>query len=174
MRPDRALAAALRRAAGLTAVLLALLVFHAPFPGLAVRAWLVALAAVFAWAVAGPASGGWIVGERARRRLRWAWWRRDRPERVRGLEEVEHAVDFSLATAFDLHYRLRPHLVRIAAHRLALRGVSLEAQPDRARRLLGSEAWEVVRPDRPAPESRSAPGIELRRLRRVVESLDAL
>ena len=174
MRPDPALSAALRRAAGLTAVLLALLVFHAPSPGLAVRAWVVALAAVFAWALAGPASGAWIVGERPPRRLRWRWWRRERPERVRGLEELEHAVDFSLATAFDLHYRLRPHLVRIAAHRLAVRGVTLETQPEQARRLLGADAWEVVRPDRPAPESRNAPGIELRRLRRIVEGLDAL
>lgn len=95
------------------------------------------------------------------------------PERVRSLEELEHAVDFAVTTSFDVHYRLRPHLVRIAAHRLAAhRGISLEEQPTAARQVLGDELWALVDPDRPGPAERNAPGIPLARLRLLVDNLE--
>ena len=95
------------------------------------------------------------------------------PERVRSLEELEHAVDFAVTTSFDVHYRLRPHLARIAAHRLAARrGISLEDQPALARQALGEELWAVVDPDRAPPVERNAPGLPLVRLRRLVAALD--
>ena len=51
----------------------------------------------------------------------------------------------------DAHTRLRPVLVEIAEARLVRRGLRLERDVEEARRLLGPAAWELVRPDRPAP-----------------------
>ena len=97
------------------------------------------------------------------------------PERVRSLEELERAVDFALTTSFDVHYRLRPHLGRIAAHRLAARrGIAMDEQPELARAALGEELWELVDPDRPAPAERNSPGMALARIRRLVAALDAV
>jgi hypothetical protein len=178
LAPDLTLRRALGLAATASAVLLGLLLFRAPYFGIGLRLWLVSLAAVFVWALTGRVLAHRPVGDGPGAVVHWnrlRWWRGGgRGERVRGLEELEHAVEFSLTTAFDLHYRLRPHLVRIAAHRLAQRGVDLDAEPQRARDLLGPEAWELVRPDRPAPERRNARGLELDRLRRVMERLSAV
>jgi hypothetical protein len=157
-----------------TVPLLAAILLRVPHPNLALRLWLVALGAIGLSAVTERALARWTVRDVAGLRLRWGWWRRPRPERVRALEELEHAVDFSLGTAFDVHYRLRPHVRRVAAHRLAVRGVRLDAQPDRVRTLIGPEAWDLVRPDRPEPDDRNAPGMELSSIRRVVDGLDAL
>jgi hypothetical protein len=170
-RPRRRL---LQQVAAVTAPLLAVVVLRVPHLGLAFRLWVVAVGAIgiaslTEWALAGRA-----VQDVKDARLRRAWWRRPGSDRVRPLEELEHAVDFSLGTAFDVHFRLRPHLRRVAAHRLAARGVSLDQQPERARALLGQEAWELVRSDRPEPEDRAARGLELARLRRVVEALGAI
>jgi hypothetical protein len=166
---------ALWRSATVTGILLALLVVRAPYFDLALRLWLVSLAAILVWALTARSLTGWTRAADRGRPLDWRWWRPRAPvERIRGLEELEHAVEFSQTTAFDLHYRLRPHLVSVATHRLAVHGVQLEAQPARARQLLGEEAWELVRPDRLPPERRNDRGLELATLRRVVERLDAL
>jgi hypothetical protein len=164
----------LTQAIAVTVPLLVVLVLRVPYLGLAVRLWLVALGAIVIGALAERAFAGWTMRDGTSLRLRWGWWRRPRPERIRALEELEHAVDFSLGTAFDVHYRLRPHLVRIAAHRLAARGVSLDVQSRRAEELLGPDAWPLVRPDRPDPEDRNARGLDLASLRRVVERLDGI
>jgi hypothetical protein len=101
--------------------------------------------------------------------------RRIHPERVRSLEELEHAVDFALTTSFDVHYRLRPHLSRIAAHRLAARrGIAMGEQPAAARAALGEELWALVDPDRTSPAERNAPGLPLDRIRRLVAALEAV
>jgi hypothetical protein len=163
------------RAAFLTAILIALLLVHAPYFDLALKLWLVALAAIVAWALTAGTLTAWpSVAERRRSLDPRGWRRRSSRERVRDLEELEHAVEFSVTTAFDFHFRLRPHLVGIAAHRLALRGIDLDHQPERARALLGEETWQLLRPDRPAPEARNASGLPLRTLQRVVEKLDAV
>jgi hypothetical protein len=163
------------RIAFATAILVGLVIFRAPFLGLALRLWLVALAAIVIWAISAHALTGWSRAESEARRLHWRRWRRPPPaEPLRALEELEHAVEFGRTTAFDFHFRLRPHLVRAAAAGLARRGVGLEAEPGRARELLGDETWELVRPDRPAPERRNASGLELERLQRVLDRLDAL
>jgi hypothetical protein len=148
--------------------------FHSGFAGLALRLWLVGVGALLFWAVSGAAFGTWAVPEPPRFALPPAWRRRPPPERLRQLEELETAVDFALGTAFDLHFRLRPHLVRVAATRLAARGVDLQAEPDRARALLGPDVWDLVRPDREPPEDRAGRGADLARLRRVVDQLDAI
>src|SRR5207245_1621857 len=140
-----------QQAAAVTVPLIVVLVLRIPYPGLALRLWLVALGAIGLGALTERALAGRAVRDVPGRRLTWARWRRPRPERIRALEELEHAVDFSLGTAFDVHYRLRPHVRRIAAHRLAARGVALDQRPDRAQALLTAEAWELVRPDRPEP-----------------------
>ena len=157
-----------------TAPLLVVVALRIPYLGLALRLWLVALGAIGLGLLTERALAGRVVRDVPGLRLPWGWWRRPRGERVRALEELEHAVDFALGTAFDVHYRLRPHVRRVAAYRLGLRGVSLDRQPRRAAELLGPEAWDVARPDRPEPDDRNARGLDLACLRRVVEGLDAL
>ena len=174
VRPDPDVRRALGQVAIVTAPLAVVLVLRVPWLGLALRLWLVALGAIGVAALSSRALAGRAVADPAAGRPWWGWWRRLPPERVRALEELEHAVDFALATAFDVHFRLRPHLRRIAAHRLAVRGISLDGQPERARELLGAETWELVRPGRPEPEDRNGRGVTLAGVRRVVDRLDAL
>jgi hypothetical protein len=101
--------------------------------------------------------------------------RGSRIERLPELARLEREVALSGSTAFDVHYRLRPTLREIAEHRLATGpGVDLEANPTRARELLGEEAWELVNPWRPPPRDRLAPGISLDELRRVLDRLEAV
>lgn len=158
----------------MTLPLLVVLLLRVPRQGLALRLWLVALGAIGLSTLTELALARWVVRDVPAVRLRWGWWRRPLPQRVRALEELEHAVDFSLGTAFDVHYRLRPHVRRVAAHRLAGRGVSLDGQPERARALIGLDVWDLVRRDRPEPEDRNARGMDLPSIRRVVDVLDAL
>ncbi len=91
------------------------------------------------------------------------------------LARMEARTALAVAGAFDLHFRLRPRLRGLATELLASRrGVALEAQPERARKALGDETWELVREDRPPPDDRLARGIPIRDLARVVESLENL
>lgn len=91
------------------------------------------------------------------------------------LARLEQEAALGVAWSFDLHHRLRPRLRRLAAELLAARrGVSLDGSPERARGLLGGEAWELVRADRPPPADRRARGIAAEELARVVESLERL
>jgi hypothetical protein len=86
-----------------------------------------------------------------------------------------HDVKQSAASAFHLHVRLRPILREVAAHRLWMRfGVDLDREQERARGLIGAEAWELVRPERPSPSDRLARGPRPSDLRRVVEDLERL
>lgn len=100
--------------------------------------------------------------------------RRHHPERPRAIEEVEHAVDFARSRAFDVHFWLRPHLLRVATYRLAAHhGLRLDGDREAARALLGDRLWEFVRPDRELPD-RTARGLELGQLRALVEDLERL
>ena len=91
------------------------------------------------------------------------------------LGRIEHEVALGVGGSFDLHYRLVPRLRTVAAGLLeSRRKVSLEADADTARAILGEDTWEVVRPGRPAPEDRLGRGIELRDLERVVGTLEAI
>ncbi len=86
-----------------------------------------------------------------------------------------HDVEQSVASVFHLHVRLRPILREIATHRLWMRfGVDLERDHERARGLIGPEAWELVRPERPPPSDRLAPGPPASDLVRVVEELERI
>jgi hypothetical protein len=84
-------------------------------------------------------------------------------------------LELSTYNAFYFHSRLRPRLRDVAAHKLRARyGVELDAEPIRARELVGSEAWEAVRPDRPPPADRMAAGPTLGELRVVIDELEAI
>jgi len=88
---------------------------------------------------------------------------------------LERDVQLSRINAFHFHMRVRPVLREIAALRLSRRyGVVLDREPARARELVPSAAWEVVRPDRPPPEDRLGPGPTLASLRTVVSELERL
>ena len=98
-----------------------------------------------------------------------------RDERLPELARVERAVSLGMATAFDLHYRLRPSLRRIAGELLAARrGIDLDGSPEAARKALGDATWEILRADREPPRDRYGTGLELASLRAVVTSLEAL
>ncbi|HET7743138.1 MAG TPA: hypothetical protein VFK76_00180 [Gaiellaceae bacterium] len=91
------------------------------------------------------------------------------------LLRLEQACALGVARSFDLHYRVRPRLRELAAPLLALRrGISLDRDSDAARRVLGETTWDLVRPDRPAPDDRLAAGIPATALRDVVASLERL
>jgi hypothetical protein len=91
------------------------------------------------------------------------------------LERFEREIALAMATAFDVHYRLRPTLRGIAGELLAARrGLHLDDDRDAARRVLGEDTWEIVRADRQPPRDRAAAGIDLRSLDSVVASLEAL
>jgi hypothetical protein len=91
------------------------------------------------------------------------------------LARMEDELALGVAGAFDLHHRLAPRLRGVAAGLLlSRRRVSLEREPDEARRILGDETWQIVRPDRQPPEDRLARGITPDGLTRVVDSLEAV
>jgi hypothetical protein len=99
--------------------------------------------------------------------------RRPRPET--GELALVRELDLSTMNAFHLHVRLRPVLREIAAHRLRRHyGVELDDEQARARELVGTEAWELVRPNRPPPADRLAAGPQLATLRTVVDELEQI
>lgn len=98
-----------------------------------------------------------------------------RAERLPELARLEREVTLASSSAFDVHFRLRPLLRELAGGLLAARrGIALDGEPARAQAALGEETWELVRADREPPRDRYGPGIPPDRLRRVVESLEAL
>jgi hypothetical protein len=117
---------------------------------------------------------GWSEDDGAallpRRRARRAGRGKPMPQ----LAELERLMEFASATAFDVHYRLRPRLIGIATHRLGRRGISLEAQPEQARAAVGDATWGLIRPDRRPPEQRHGPGIQSAELQHILEEIDAL
>jgi hypothetical protein len=95
--------------------------------------------------------------------------------RLPELARLEREVTLATASAFDLHYRLRPILREIAGGLLfTRRGIDLDQQADRARAVLGEEAWRLVQPDRPPPGDRHGPGLPPAELARVIERLEAI
>ena len=80
------------------------------------------------------------------------------------LEKLEREVTLATASAYDLHFRLLPHLREIAQARL-----------ERAGRTPGPDTlgrwWELLRADRPPPEDRFAKGISQSELRALISDL---
>jgi hypothetical protein len=143
---------------------------------LIVHLYLIALTTIVLVALVEMATAAYTpAGLRRRTPLLPRWFRRHPPPpRLRPLEVLEHAVDFAPQTAFDVHYRLRPHLVRIADQRLARHGLDRTLHPDAARAVLGDAAWDLIRPDRPRPHERNQPGVPLAQIRETVERLESL
>ncbi len=94
--------------------------------------------------------------------------------RPASLARVEREVTLATGTAFDVHFRLRPLVQTLAAGLLLRRGVDLERSPARAEELLGPEIWELVRPDREAPDDRTAPGVPIETIERTMDDLERL
>lgn len=90
------------------------------------------------------------------------------------LLRIERIVERSSESGLTAHAQLRPLLSEIAEARLARRGLQLSRDHDEARRLLGPKTWELVRPDRPQPTDRRAPGVAPRELEAVLDSLETL
>jgi len=91
------------------------------------------------------------------------------------LARLEDEAALAVAGAFELHHRFAPRLRALAAGLLASRRrVSLERDPDEARRIVGDETWEVIRSDRQPPEDRLGRGVSPEALARVVASLERI
>jgi hypothetical protein len=93
------------------------------------------------------------------------------PTRPTDLLRIERELSLGVASAGHLHTRLLPLLREAARARL---GFDPARNPARARAALGDEAWELLRPDRPAPEDRHAAGAPLRKLEHCIETLERL
>ena len=105
-------------------------------------------------------------------------FRQPTPRTVEALAE-RRRIAFELRSSQDvastLHFQVRPRLRVIADDRLAARhGLSLDRDPEASRRLLGEEAWELLRADRPQPPARSGAGIRAAELERIVSAVEGL
>ena len=97
------------------------------------------------------------------------------PSRPKQLAELERLVSIARDNALHVHAYLRPLLAEIASRRLAARGRALGRMPEPVgRHVLGDRLWEIVRPNRPFPEDRRAPGVSLRELSEMLERLERL
>ncbi|HKI93484.1 MAG TPA: hypothetical protein VJ986_14375, partial [Gaiellaceae bacterium] len=84
-------------------------------------------------------------------------------------------LELGAASAMHAHRRLLPLLREAAASRIGSRhGFELDRRPDAARRLLGDEVWELLRPDRPEPADRHGPGVPRRSITTVIERVESL
>jgi hypothetical protein len=91
------------------------------------------------------------------------------------LEQLRSRLASSQSSAFEFHYRLRPHLVSLAAARLERRhGVDLSRHPERARALLGEQAWGLLRPDWEPPRDLRQRGLTRHELRLLIETLETI
>jgi hypothetical protein len=170
--PAGTLARALTLGALLTAGAAALLVVFPARAGLVAHVWLVLVLAV-ALAVSLERLRAALPAGRSPFDAAFAPVRRP-PARPASLARAEREVTLATGTAFDVHFRLRPALRRVAEGLLLARGVDLDTRPDRAQALLGDETWGVVRPDRPAPADRAAPGLPAVAIGRIVADLERL
>ncbi|MFL5925427.1 MAG: hypothetical protein ACJ77E_00635 [Gaiellaceae bacterium] len=114
------------------------------------------------------AAAGDSVPRRSRSELDQALAERARRDvRIRDVERTEREVTLATASAYDLHYRLLPHLREIAQCRLERAGKAPSPET------LGPW-WELLRADRPEPEDRFAPGIKQAELRALVDDLERM
>ena len=97
------------------------------------------------------------------------------PSRPPELDRLSDVVALATASAFDLHYSLRPILQEIAAARLeASSGIELAADPAAARAAMPAEVWEMVRPDRPRPNASTPRGLQLERIEAILGELERI
>jgi hypothetical protein len=85
------------------------------------------------------------------------------PGRPNALVRIERELTLANSNAGHVHDRLRPMVRDIAQARLGRAAT---------REQLGAETWALIRPDAPEPDDRSAPGLSLGTIRRVIEALE--
>jgi hypothetical protein len=91
------------------------------------------------------------------------------------LLRVQRDLELGIAGAAHAHQRLLPMLREAAAARLGARhGIELERRPEAAQALLGDDLWELLRPDRPEPTDRFAPGVRRDRIAAAIERVELL
>jgi hypothetical protein len=90
------------------------------------------------------------------------------------LLSTKRLVSAALGSSADLHVRLRPLLRDAAAERLRRRGLELDSGSEVVRSLLGEDAWELLRPDRPLPERPFRRVTSTAQLQAIVERVEAL
>jgi hypothetical protein len=129
---------------------------------------------VYVFAVGGLLMLGLVAaaGDSAPRRLRSELDRAlaesgEHAQKLPEVEKLQREVSLATASAYDLHFRLLPHLREIAQCRL-----------ERAGKTAGPETlgrwWELLRPDRQEPEDRFSPGIKQAELRALVDDLERM
>ncbi|MGO9821140.1 MAG: hypothetical protein ACLPTJ_10880 [Solirubrobacteraceae bacterium] len=97
---------------------------------------------------------------------------RPRPDQLVTLERLVSSAE---ASTLHTHAYLRPVLVEVATRRLAAHGYALNSvSADAGRRLLGDPLWDLVRPGRPFPEDRHAPGIPGSQIAAMLDVLERL
>ena len=88
---------------------------------------------------------------------------------------MERELELATASADHAHRRLVPLLRAAAAARLGMRhGIELERRPDLARQRLDEQTWDLLRPDRPEPPNRHAPGPRRSEIAAVIAQLERL
>jgi len=95
----------------------------------------------------------------------------EQPVRPPELMRIEREITLGSSSAGHLHLRLLPLLREVATAKL---GIELDRRPEQAHAALGDETWELLRPDRPPPADRTAPGLPLRGIRALVDTLEQL
>jgi hypothetical protein len=91
------------------------------------------------------------------------------------LVALERLVVTAGTSAMQVHAYLRPRLIEIVSYRLAVRGQTLARMPESVgRELLGDRLWDIVRPGRPFPEDRNAPGVRPPELAAMLAVLERL
>ena len=140
----------------------------------AVAIWVVIVAAL-ALAALIRHSGGRGRPEPPRRFEEALRRRKPAPSQAVEFLRMERELSLGTADADHAHRRLLPLLRAAAAARLAARhGVALERRPETARALLGDDVWELLRPDRPAPEDRHGPGVPQEQIAAVIAAVESL
>jgi hypothetical protein len=89
------------------------------------------------------------------------------------LESIARMLTLSSASGVYVTNRLRPEVRAIAREVLISRqGIDLDAEPVAARGVLGPTVWELLRPDRPAPDDYKSPGLAPPVLAAIVAELE--
>ena len=91
------------------------------------------------------------------------------------LLEIERLVTFSLTSRMDFDHRLLPRLQTLVDDQLmSQRGFGLRDSPERAARVLGEEAWSILRTDRQPVDDVGVPGPTEGELESIVSAIEML
>lgn len=95
------------------------------------------------------------------------------PKAPAELQRLE-ALAGGLLTETEVDRDLRPLLREVATARLNLAGVRLEAEPERARELLGDRLWSLLQRQQRPSEDRFAAVLSRRELEDLIDTLERL